>query len=665
MQNNPSQRIAPAGEPDTPRPQQSQTDEAESTRHRQGASGNSYRELIRAREEHGNRVAGPQELLLAALIRAEQRVLGRPVEVLELSGDFGSHAASVAALEHVRYQGQDVSGVVGVPDALAALGGRPLDVVLTVSVLSHLPPERLPALLETLGKLVRPGGLLCLVESPLVPFGVRENGPGQGSWLHPYADLVPDGWDLHYGSGLLDSHDVYVFKRNQVTGRRYFRLASVEQPRDEGQPVTLDALHLQSLPRLRAWTEQVGQAPRDGGSEAESRVAELSQRLDVEVQRSTRRQRLLALSDDLAQLRAEKAETPKSKPAPSHPSESKPVPEAVVIDAPLDTAWAHVDARFDRVLHIFHQEWYGIRAAAGYTPGHKLGITADRPLSAADHRRIVETCETFGIRSVVFQGFSNNALEVVHLLRRVFGSSIKLFNVWHGSTSQFHFEFELETFTRLLALKAGGALDGVACVKPEMHHVSPHIYQGLLLNLPPRVEAAHQRHRAPPTRTAFIPTPNNWWKNFYSNVLVAASVPGIERVFVTSPFTARPEFPLRSPVISVGHLKRAELFRVIRDSDVLLNVTLVECQPMTALEGLTHGVACLTGPLTLGPLDEHPLQKLVQVPGTGSLGLMRSALARVLELRERSTEEYAQMLEDYTRTLCAEALNRYLEFTQS
>ncbi|QDE84252.1 class I SAM-dependent methyltransferase [Myxococcus xanthus] len=683
MRDDTHLHIALSPEPSAPR--QSQPEEAASSQYWKATSGYTYREMIRTRQDAGNPGYGQQEALLTKLMQTEQRALERPLDVLEFGCGFGRHAAYLASLEGVRYHGYDFSEAmmeplrqappVGLepvderlfcgPDALAAVGDRTFDVVFTVSVLIHNPPERLPGLMESLGKLVRPGGLLCLVENQLVPFGVWENAWHQGCWLHPYAELTPAGWDMHHGGGLLATHDVYVFKRNASQGRRFFQLQSVEQPRDERREVTLESLNVQSLPRLRAWTEHAGEVLQAGNGLTGMQVSELTERLTVELKRSERRQRLLSLSDELVRLRAEPvvtARAPVDTPAPRYGHDT--VAEAVVVDAPLDTTWAHVDPRLSRVVHLFHQEWYGIRAASGYAPGHKIGITANRALTAADHQRIAETCERLGARSIIFQGFSPNALEVMHMLRRVFGSTLKLCCVWHGSTAQFHFDFELETFSRLLALREQGLLDAVACVKPEMHLMSPLLFQKVLLNLPPRVAPADQRHRASPTRAAFVPTPNNWWKNFYSNVFVAASLPGMERVFVTSPFSARPELPLKASVINVGPLNRSELFNLIRETDVVLNVTLAECQPMTALEGLTHGVACLTGPLTLGALDEHPFQRLVQVAGTGSLGQIRSALERVVGLRERSPEEYAQMLEDYTQTLCAQAINHYLEFAQ-
>jgi hypothetical protein len=138
----------------------------------------------------------------------------------------------------------------------------------------------------------------------------------------------------------------------------------------------------------------------------------------------------------------------------------------------------------------------------------------------------------------------------------------------------------------------------------------------------------------------------------------------VDTVLTTAEFTPSRMLPVRARVVSLGSLRRPELLRAMQGVDLLLNVTLTECQPMTALEGMAAGVACLTGPLSLGTLDKHPYQQLVQVPGTVSLGEIRRAAETVLSLREKDPAALEQMISDYLRELHAEAIHRYLEFTQ-
>ena len=65
-------------------------------------------------------------------------------------------------------------------------------------------------------------------------------------------------------------------------------------------------------------------------------------------------------------------------------------------DADQDCRFANQDSRFDRVCHVFHQEWFGIRAAAGSLPGHKLAISAAASWSSVDLKAIVERLEESG-----------------------------------------------------------------------------------------------------------------------------------------------------------------------------------------------------------------------------------------------------------------------------
>jgi hypothetical protein len=99
--------------------------------------------------------------------------------------------------------------------------------------------------------------------------------------------------------------------------------------------------------------------------------------------------------------------------------------------------------------------------------------------------------------------------------------------------------------------------------------------------------------------------------------------------------------------------------------DVVLNASLSECQPMTALEGLALRVPCITGPLGLGPLDEHPFQQLTQIARVDSVGAVRDATERVLELQESSPQRLREMMDSYESLLCTEAIDRYEEFIHS
>lgn len=668
--------IPPPTAPSEPAPEPS------SLRYWKSLDGSSYQEMIRTRTGQGNRVYGQQEHFLTALIQAEQRRLGRPLEVLEFGCGFGRHASYLAGLEGVRYHGFDMSEPMVAPlrqappagmsplgerlfvgdDPLTCLGSRRFDLVFTVSVLIHNPAETIPQVLKTLGQLVRPEGLICLVENQLVPFGVWENAWHQGCWLQAYTDTVPPGWDLHHGSEFTDTHDIYVLKRNGSEERRYFKLSGPEQARDESQPLTLEALQVQGLPRLRTWAAGAAHALQHAATSAETRVQEFQERLQVETERFQRRQRLFALAEDLAALRNRTVKPSRvSEPPPAR----APLP-GVLINAPLDTTWAHGVPGLAGVIHVFHQQWHGIRAAAGYSPGRKLAITTERPLSSQELRQAVEFCANSSSPAVIVHSFSDNAHAFIVALRKALRRSVRILGVWHGSAAQFHYQHEYETFANFIELRSEGLINGVACVKPDMHLVSGNIFPKTLLNLPPRVEPRMIRPLGAQSNAALIPTPNDWRKNFHTNLYACMAAPHIRQVYVTAQFHPPQGLELAAkPVHRLQSLGRSELFELMRKMDVVLNASLSECQPMTALEGLALRVPCITGPLGLGRLDEHPLQQLTQIARVDSVGAVRDAIERVLELQESSPQKLREMMDSYESLLCSEAVHRYEEFIHS
>jgi hypothetical protein len=104
------------------------------------------------------------------------------------------------------------------------------------------------------------------------------------------------------------------------------------------------------------------------------------------------RQSLMDLSIELAALRAA---APKPRKQQEGWSELKPAP-GIELDSPTDTFWANPDPRFSRVVHVMHQGWHGIRAAASFLPGHKVAVPVGRRITAheiqqllRDHRRAI------------------------------------------------------------------------------------------------------------------------------------------------------------------------------------------------------------------------------------------------------------------------------------
>jgi SAM-dependent methyltransferase len=641
----------------------------------QSLPGHAYREMIRQREVDGNRAYQQQETFLTALMTGLHRQLGRPLDVLEFGCGFGRHAAYLSSYPEVRYHGYDFSekmleplraepppSLVPVNERLfsgpsvgTAVGERKFDVVFTVSVLIHNPSEAVPALLQQMTDLLKPGGMLVLVENKVVPFSLYENEWHQGCWLHCYPDLTPSGWDLFIARETVDTHDIYVFRRSAIGAGRFFALKGPEAF-DVAPVLSREKLDQFGLVKLRSWADQVNKAMSTPAKDSLAGTYDLREQLDTERELGAVRNRLTGIATRLAQSRAHQLKAAASAlPGPQQASGK------LTWNEPLDTKWAHEDGRFSRALHVFHAEWFGIRAAAGYLPGRKLSIPANRQLSSSEIQQIVHICHKDLARTVFVHGVSSNAMDLVRMLRSSLGDGVAVFGVWHGSTAQLQGPGEHQQFTRFLQLLNDGSFKGAGGVKPGLHRLDGRLFQLPLVNLPPRLSelpAGTNAHRG----AALVPVPLDWRKNFYTNLIAADRSGHFRRTFVTAPFTRAPEISLATEIVSLLNPSRGELFRLITESDLILNATLSECHPMTALEGVAHRVPCLTGRLSLGELDQHPYQKLVQVDGVDSLDEVIAAIGRVMAQLRADPKGLHAMMGDFERILIHQALDRYAQF---
>lgn len=330
-----------------------------------------------------------------------------------------------------------------------------------------------------------------------------------------------------------------------------------------------------------------------------------------------------------------------------------PGADGVLIDQPLDTSWAHERPSHAKVLHVSHQYWHGIRAAAGYLPGSKAAIVEDRRLTLTEVNRLAELIERRKLETVMFHGWSANMTLIATALRRLFGKRLRLVAVWHGNSAQFINPFEMECVHVLIQLRQKRVLDALTSVKPDLYLLDPSFERDVLLNVGPRVTVPAPR----PYRfeSALIPVPLDWRKNLHTNLFAVAAA-GYKRAIVTAGLT-KEQFPfkLRCKLEHLDRPPRDVLFSVLTHVDLVMNVTLSECQPMTTLEALAHRVPSLTGPLSLGDLDRHPYQQLAQVERVDTLGPVTRAIEK---FRSIESNELRAMMADYETTLMKEAWRR-------
>ena len=332
-----------------------------------------------------------------------------------------------------------------------------------------------------------------------------------------------------------------------------------------------------------------------------------------------------------------------------------------VFDTPAMLRAAHRVAGFERVLHVAHHEWHGIRQATAYCPGHKLLIPADGPLEEADKIQIAEEIQALGITHVVFQGYSENADQLLLSLKSRFGAGLRCHAVTHVTTAQFEHHFEMVMQARLLIRLRMGSLQGLASVKPDFGAVFEHYWPGLIVNFAPDLPS--QRHRRPPDmRSVYAPLDPGWRKNMYTNVLGALTAENVEQVKTANFPNGLESLVNLDRLRLVGYLRGRDLFEEMARSSLVLLATLAECQPMTQLESLAVGTPAMTGPLSIREFDDDPLIRLCTTPHLDNPALLARDVERVVAARHDDPAAIEEMITDHLARRHALAAQRYADF---
>jgi hypothetical protein len=331
----------------------------------------------------------------------------------------------------------------------------------------------------------------------------------------------------------------------------------------------------------------------------------------------------------------------------------------VEFDAETDRRYARANSaqRFQRVAHIFHQNWHGIRSAAGTLPGHKVALPLHRSLRHRDLIEIIERLHGWGIQKVVFHGFSFTAVRVLKALN---GEGIACYLVWHGNLSQLVWKPEVEFFECALNACQRGRFRRAHMMKAGMGQVFPKSYEPMLLNSPP---LTGQTRLVPAfagkTAIALVPAYSDIRKNLHSSLVGAALSQSIDEVLYYSKVHGKVPAMARCKRIEyTGHAKHLKL---LHDIDVTVNVTTIDCHPMVDLEALAAGAMAITGPLFLDALEKHPYTKLSQVDNPFNV---KGISDRLDALKDIKSDELALIIGDYIEQLVSISQARYCEFLE-
>lgn len=327
----------------------------------------------------------------------------------------------------------------------------------------------------------------------------------------------------------------------------------------------------------------------------------------------------------------------------------------IEFDADGDCRYAQNDRNFAHVAHIFHQNWHGIRSAAGVQPGHKVAIPLQRPLSKGDLMKLVMRLEEWGIRKAVFHGFSDTAERALRMVR---AAGIECYLVWHGNLSQLAWKPEAQFFERAMTVCRHGIVRRVHMMKSGMGMVFPRAYEPMLLNCPPitnrrRLIPAFSANR----KIALVPAFPDIRKNLHSSLLGAALSSSIEEILYYGKLHGgMPEIARCKRVPYTGHHNHIAF---LHDIDVSVNVTTIDCHPMVDMEALGAGAMVLSGPLFLDALTAHPFTALSVIANPFNV---REIGKRLDFLSSMDNPELQAIMSDYASEITRVSRERYAEF---
>jgi hypothetical protein len=338
-------------------------------------------------------------------------------------------------------------------------------------------------------------------------------------------------------------------------------------------------------------------------------------------------------------------------------SNDKPATSSFDWNLDQDTRYAHTEPEFAKVLHVFHRQWLGIRAAAGSLPGQKLAIDASRKLSREDISSIVTSIDARKLTRFVFHGMSENASA---LIRRLSGAGLasSLFIVYHGNVVQWCYEPERRLAFQALELARKQEVKRIHFMRKDHQLAGPRSFAPLLLNMSPVVSFSPKRSAK--HLNVLLPGTEDWRKNLHCNALGAAMTPGVNKILHYAKAVALPP-PYQDRLERTEFLDRHATLRLMSLCSATLYVSLAECHPMVALESEAVGTPCLRNRLYLDAFEDHPYVRLVEVVDQASPVEVSTALKRVFYIQPT---ELCDLIGDYLSKINSMSLSRYKEFLE-
>ena len=437
------------------------------------------------------------------------------------------------------------------------------------------------------------------------------------------------------------------------------RLGNELREREQTYQQQLDAARLEGQQKLDAVRREMQQQLDS------QRIASGERLLQLQADHAVSAERFewqLGLRERIGRLLVEELDMPVAHPQRSHATEPHSAASVPLFqfDAPRDTRFAQLIPGHERACHVMHQEWFGIRAAAGALPGHKLAVSASERPSVRDIEAIARRFESERIDRVVVHGFSNAMAAWIKGLTAAGFSHIYL--VWHGAPVMWVHNEERRFFALALQLARQGYIRRIQGMRGGTHAAIGSLgWPTQIYNMPPRFESSMPRHaRRHAQAIAFSPSWNLVHKNLSTNVAAAVACPEVDNIWVLASDFQLP-YDTEKKIEVLAKLDQTQMMETMSLCDIVLNASVVDCHPMVELEALAVGTPSVRGRLGLDALEDHEYVRLTQVRDALNVSDVSATISRILSVPDAEIEE---MMGAYSAQLIELSNTRYAEFME-
>ncbi|WP_249503866.1 glycosyltransferase [Sphingomonas glaciei] len=333
-----------------------------------------------------------------------------------------------------------------------------------------------------------------------------------------------------------------------------------------------------------------------------------------------------------------------------------------IFDSLPMTRSSHSADGFDKVLHVAHHEWHGIRQATAYSPGHKLLISAHEAIDVDGKKMIAEEISRLGVERICVQGYSSNADALLLFLRSALGPNVKFYMVSHVNSAQFDHHFEMQVIAKLLSRRRFGVLDGIASVKPNFGDAIEGFWRGTIINYAPNIPMVSGRRSE--QVEVYAPLDVGWRKNLYTNLLGASLAANVDLVKTANFPNGLEDIYDLAKLRLVGYLRGRDLLDEMARSSLTLVATLAECQPMTQLESFAVGTPSLTGPLDVAEFADDPLVRLCTTYHLDNPALLAKDIERIVDVVRDNPAEMEGMIASHLASRHGFATRSYADFLE-